>query len=53
MALIEIHNATIWRGSTCVFENLNLRIEEDERVAILGPNGSGGNFTRWPGKAAG
>lgn len=41
MALIEIHNATIWRGSTCVFENLNLRIEEDERVAILGPNGSG------------
>lgn len=41
MALIEIHNATIWRGSTCVFKNLNLRIEEDERVAILGPNGSG------------
>jgi iron complex transport system ATP-binding protein len=41
MALIEIHNATIWRGSTCVFESLNLRIEEDERVAILGPNGSG------------
>ena len=41
MALIEIHNATIWRGSTCVFENLDLRIEEDERVAILGPNGSG------------
>lgn len=41
MALIEFHNATIWRGSTCVFKNLNLRIEEDERVAILGPNGSG------------
>jgi iron complex transport system ATP-binding protein len=40
-ALIEIHDATIWRGRTCVFENLTLRIEQHERVAILGPNGSG------------
>ena len=40
-ALIEIHNATIWRGSTRVFENLNLSIAQHERVAILGPNGSG------------
>lgn len=39
--LIEIHDATIWRGSTCVFSNLNLNIEQHERVAILGPNGSG------------
>ena len=39
--LIEIHNATIWRGTTCVFENLSLDIEQHERVAILGPNGSG------------
>ncbi len=39
--LIEIHDATIWRGSTCVFENLSLDIEQHERVAILGPNGSG------------
>lgn len=39
--LIEIHDATIWRGSTCVFEHLNLAIEQHERVAILGPNGSG------------
>lgn len=39
--LIEICNATIWRGSTCVFENLSLTIEQHERVAILGPNGSG------------
>jgi len=40
-ALIEIHNATIWRGTTRVFENLNLSIAQHERVAILGPNGSG------------
>ena len=39
--LIEIGNATIWRGSTRVFENLNLLIEQHERVAIVGPNGSG------------
>ncbi len=39
--LIEIHDATIWRGSTRVFEGLNLDIEQHERVAILGPNGSG------------
>jgi iron complex transport system ATP-binding protein len=39
--LIEIRDATVWRGSTCVFENLNLDIEQHERVAILGPNGSG------------
>lgn len=39
--LIEISNATIWRGETCVFEDLNLVIEQRERVAILGPNGSG------------
>jgi iron complex transport system ATP-binding protein len=39
--LIEVRDATIWRGSTCVFENLDLNIEQHERVAILGPNGSG------------
>lgn len=39
--LIDIENATIWRGSTRVFENLNLSIAQHERVAILGPNGSG------------
>lgn len=40
-ALIDIHNATIYRGTTRVFDNLNLRIEQHEQVAILGPNGSG------------
>jgi iron complex transport system ATP-binding protein len=39
--LLEIRNATIWRGSTCVFQGLDLTIEQHERVAIVGPNGSG------------
>ena len=39
--LIDIQNATIWRGRTRVFDNLTLTIERHERVAILGPNGSG------------
>ncbi len=40
-ALLDIRNATLWRGDTCVFERLNLRIDVGEQVAILGPNGSG------------
>ena len=39
--LIDIRNATIWRGSTRVFENLNLQIAQHERVAVIGPNGCG------------
>ncbi len=39
--LIDIRNATVWRGSTRVFDRLNLEIGQHERVAILGPNGSG------------
>ena len=39
--LLDIRNATLWRGDTRVFENLNLRIDVGEQVAILGPNGSG------------
>lgn len=39
--LVEIRNATIWRGTTCVFEHLDLVIEQNERIAIVGPNGSG------------
>ena len=39
--LVEVRNATIWRGATCVFESLDLLIGQHERVAIVGPNGSG------------
>ena len=39
--LIDIRNATIWRGKTRVFDGLTLTIDRHERVAILGPNGSG------------
>ena len=39
--LIDIRDATIWRGSTRVFEHLDLQIAQHERVVILGPNGSG------------
>jgi iron complex transport system ATP-binding protein len=39
--LIEIDNATVWRGTTRVFHHFSLKILQHERVAILGPNGSG------------
>lgn len=40
-ALIDIHNATFYRGDTRVFDGLNLAIAQHEQVAILGPNGAG------------
>ncbi len=39
--LIDIKNATVYRGSTRVFDGLNLTIAEGENTAILGPNGAG------------
>lgn len=39
--LLEVRDATIWRGDSCVFESLSLTIEQGEHVAILGPNGAG------------
>ena len=39
--LIEICDATVYRGDTRVFENFSISIEQHEQAAILGPNGSG------------
>ncbi len=39
--LIDVHNATLYRGSTRVFDGLSLKIEQHEQVAIIGPNGAG------------
>ncbi len=39
--LIDIRNATIYRGDTCVFQNFSITIGQHEQAAILGPNGSG------------
>ncbi|MEM9401872.1 MAG: ATP-binding cassette domain-containing protein [Pseudomonadota bacterium] len=39
--LLDIKNATLWRGRTRVFSRLTLTINVGEQVAILGPNGSG------------
>jgi len=39
--LIDIRNATIYRGDTRVFENFHVTIGQHEQVAILVPNGSG------------
>ena len=41
MELIKIENATAWRGSTKVFDGLNLSIPSDQSTAVLGPNGAG------------
>lgn len=40
-ALIDIRNATVWRGETRVFDGLDLTIAQHEPTAVLGPNGSG------------
>jgi iron complex transport system ATP-binding protein len=39
--ILDIKNAQIFRGETCVFDNLSIVLEEDRHTAILGPNGAG------------
>ena len=39
--VIDIREATVYRGDTRVFRNFNLKIESGQSTAILGPNGAG------------
>ena len=39
--IIDIHNATVYRGDTRVFDRLSLTVRAGEHTAILGPNGAG------------
>ena len=39
--ILDIRNAQVYRGDTCVFENLSFVLEPDQHTAILGPNGAG------------
>jgi iron complex transport system ATP-binding protein len=39
--IIDIHNATVYRGDTLVFDRLSLTVAAGEHTAILGPNGAG------------
>jgi iron complex transport system ATP-binding protein len=40
-SVIGLHNVSAYRGSTLVFQDLNLEIGKGEQTVILGPNGSG------------
>ncbi len=39
--IIEIKDATVYRGETVVFDGLSLEVEKGGSTAILGPNGAG------------
>ena len=39
--IIEVHDATVYRGRTRVFDGLSVTIAPEENTAILGPNGAG------------
>lgn len=41
LPLIELRDATVYRGDTRVFNGLSLTINQGESTAIIGPNGSG------------
>lgn len=39
--LLELRNVSVMRGEKVVLDDLNLRVEVNEHVAVLGPNGCG------------
>lgn len=39
--ILEIRNATVWRGDNRALREFSLELRERESVAILGPNGAG------------
>jgi len=39
--LLDIQHATVFRGDTCVLEDLSFTLEAGAHTAILGPNGAG------------
>lgn len=38
---LDIHNAKVYQGDTCVFENLSLAFWRGQNTCVLGPNGAG------------
>ncbi len=39
--ILDIQQATVYRGDTCVFSDFSFALHEGEHAAVLGPNGSG------------
>lgn len=39
--MLQASNLTLWRGDTCLFEQLSLRIEPATALVVRGPNGAG------------
>jgi iron complex transport system ATP-binding protein len=39
--ILDIKNATVYRGDTCVFDDLSFMLAAGAHTAILGPNGAG------------
>lgn len=41
MTILELNQATVYRGDALVFDGLSLVLEEKQQTVILGPNGAG------------
>lgn len=39
--ILELRNATVYRGETCVLDGLSFTLDQYQHTAILGPNGAG------------